>query len=272
MNGTRPQRGGELIPFPQHAGTQVPPTPEVVVDGDLLTERHNTAAVLRTLAGLCTQMVMLARRLAASPKTAQAWAVVGYRLRKAPRDAVRLGWFFLRGHGRWISKGWMWATHGHLRADARAAWLAGDVEARRSAQELIRSNARVRWAKIGLAAHRVTTAALLVMLVGGVLALIDAHVARVDMWPWLAEVYTVLGITGVVLMWLLKVVPVGWLVAAIWEGRDRTPGAGWLVRPNRDDADSWMDERMISQALAHLGIAPLDRFFKKGASWSTPCP
>jgi hypothetical protein len=27
------------------------------------------------------------------------------------------------------------------------------------------------------------------------------------------------------------------------------------------DADSWIDERMISQALAHLGIGPLDRFF-----------
>jgi S-DNA-T family DNA segregation ATPase FtsK/SpoIIIE len=56
----------------------------------------------------------------------------------------------------------------------------------------------------------------------------------------------------------------GWLVAAVWEGRDRTPGASWLHRPARDDTDSWIDERMISQALAHLGIAPLDRFFKAG--------
>lgn len=43
------------------------------------------------------------------------------------------------------------------------------------------------------------------------------------------------------------------------------PGDGWLVRPDRGDADSWVGERMISQALAHLGIAPLDRFFKNGA-------
>jgi S-DNA-T family DNA segregation ATPase FtsK/SpoIIIE len=133
MTGTRPRQGGELIPFPQQADTQVPPTPEVL-DSELLTEQHDTATVLGTLAGLCTRMVMLARRLAASPRTAQAWAVVGYRLRKAPRDAARLGWFFLRGHGRWITKGWTWATHGHLRADARAAWLAGDIEARRTAQ------------------------------------------------------------------------------------------------------------------------------------------
>jgi DNA segregation ATPase FtsK/SpoIIIE, S-DNA-T family len=64
--------------------------------------------------------------------------------------------------------------------------------------------------------------------------------------------------------WLLKAVPLGWFVAAVWEGRDRSPGAGWLVRPSREDADSWIDERMISQALAHLGVAPLDRFFKAG--------
>jgi S-DNA-T family DNA segregation ATPase FtsK/SpoIIIE len=67
-----------------------------------------------------------------------------------------------------------------------------------------------------------------------------------------------------VLTWILKAVPIGWLVAAVWEGRDRNPGAGWLVRPSRDDADSWIDERMISQSLAHLGIPPLDRFFKAG--------
>ena len=72
--------------------------------------------------------------------------------------------FFLRGHGRWIAKGWTWATHGHLRADARAAWLAGDSEARRAAQELIRADARARWAKIGIVAHRITVGGLLVSL------------------------------------------------------------------------------------------------------------
>lgn len=59
--------------------------------------------------------------------------------------------------------------------------------------------------------------------------------------------------------------PLTWLVAAVYTGRDKSSGAGFLVRPDRDDADSWVDERMISQALAHLGIAPLDKFFKDGA-------
>ncbi|MBV9650077.1 MAG: hypothetical protein JO296_08060 [Pseudonocardiales bacterium] len=257
MTDTRPP-DHNLITFPNR-----PPEQPEVLDGEPPTAQ-STAAVVGVLAGFTAHVVMLVRAVIRSPQMAQARSVVEYRLRKAPRDVTRLCWFFLRGHGRWIARGWTWATHGHLRADARAAWLAGDSEARRKAQELIRSDARARWAKFGMAAHRITVGVLLVAFVGGVLAIIDARVPRADMWPWLAEVYTVLGVTGMVLRWVVKAVPVGWLVAAIWEGRDRTPGASWLVRPNRNDADSWVDERMISQALAHLGITPLDRFFKNG--------
>ncbi|MBE1572977.1 hypothetical protein H4W30_000006 [Amycolatopsis roodepoortensis] len=89
-----------------------------------------------------------------------------------------------------------------------------------------------------------------------------------DMWTWLAEVYngldaawSVLVFLGPVVLWVL---PLAVVVAAAFEGRDRTPGAGWLVQPDRDDADSWIDERMISRALAHLGIAPLDKFYRDG--------
>jgi S-DNA-T family DNA segregation ATPase FtsK/SpoIIIE len=84
------------------------------------------------------------------------------------------------------------------------------------------------------------------------------------MWPWLAGLYTVLGVLGAALPWLLTVAPVGWLVAAIWEGRDRSPGARFLHQPDRDDPDPWIDERMITTALAMLNIAPLNRFFKDG--------
>jgi S-DNA-T family DNA segregation ATPase FtsK/SpoIIIE len=188
--------------------------------------------------------------------------VAAYRVRKAPRDVTRLWWFALRGHGRWITKAWTYTTHGDLRSDARAARLAGDQETRRIAQETIRADSRARWAKVGLALRRGLGAGLGVAFLAGVLTLVDSQVTRADMWPWLATVYTVLGVAGVVGLWVLKAVPVGWLVAAVWEGRDRTPGASWLHRPNRTDADSWIDERMISQALAHLGIGPLDRFFK----------
>ncbi|MDQ4094530.1 MAG: hypothetical protein M3143_14420 [Actinomycetota bacterium] len=99
-----------------------------------------------------------------------------------------------------------------------------------------------------------------------VLWFIDSMMSREQMWPWLAGLYEVLAT-----LWTLAtmaapviaaLVAVVWLGAAVYEGRDRTPGAGFLVRPDRDDADSWVDERMISQAFAHLGVAPLDKFFK----------
>ena len=253
MTDTQPRPDRTLVPFPAQAAAEME-----------AAEQHGHTAVVGLLSALFAGVVMLARSVKKSPKVAQAQAVAGYRLRKAPHDGARLGWFFLRGHGRWIAKGWTWLTHAHLRADARAAWLAGDSEARRAAQELIRADARARWAKIGVAAHRVTVGVLLAAFLGGMLALINTRVARADMWPWLATLYTVLGVTGAVLTWILEAVPIGWLVAAVWEGRDRNPGAGWLVRPSRDDADSWIDERMISQSLAHLGIPPLDRFFKAG--------
>ncbi|HEX4103290.1 MAG TPA: hypothetical protein VHY21_22560 [Pseudonocardiaceae bacterium] len=262
MSDTQSEPGDNLILFPTPAGAQGQPAP-VVLDGELLTEQDNPAGVGQ-VTGLVVWVLMLARGVGTAPRLVQARAVVAYRLRKAPRDVARLGWFVLRGHSRWIAKGWTWVSHGHLRADARAAWLAGDSETRRKAQELIRADARARWAKLGIAAHRITFGALLVTFLGGVLALIDSQVSRVDMWPWLAGVYTVLGVLGAAALWVLKALPLGWLVAASWEGRDKTPGAGWLVRPTRDDADSWIDERMISQALAHLGISPLDRFFKAG--------
>ncbi len=262
----RPERDGKLIPFPTPA--QIGPGSEVL-NGELLSDADNAAVARRRLSGrgldrLAPRVVVLVRGVPDSPRTAQLTAAAGYRVRKAPRDVTRLGWFALRGHGRWIAKGWTWASHGDLRADARAARLAGDQEARRTAQETIRADGRARWAKLGNALRRSAGIGFLVAFLTGLLTLIDAQVDRAHMWPWLAATYTALGVLGAAGLWLLKLAPVGWLIAAMWEGRDRTPGAGWLIRPAREDADSWIDERMISQALAHLGIGPLDRYFKAG--------
>jgi hypothetical protein len=45
------------------------------------------------------------------------------------------------------------------------------------------------------------------------------------------------------------------------------PDVNILLQPDRDDADSWIEERMITTALATLNLTPLNRFFKVGASW-----
>jgi DNA segregation ATPase FtsK/SpoIIIE, S-DNA-T family len=198
----------------------------------------------------------LARRAWQSGPVVRARSVAAYRARKAPVDVARLVWFELRGNWRWLVKLWNWATYADLRADTRNARLAGDAEARRTAQELIRSDAKARWAKVGIALHRIAVTVRVLAPVAVVL------------WPWLAAVYTGLDAAWAVLAVAIPVVlytaPVVWSVAAAFEGRDKTPGVGWLVRPDRDNADSWIDERMISKALAHLGIAPLNRFFKDG--------
>ena len=198
----------------------------------------------------------------------RARSVAAYRARKLPADVVRLVWFVLRGNWRWLVKFWNWATYADLRADARNARLTGDADARREAQELIRSDAKARWARLGIVLHRAAVTVRVLVPVAVVLWIVNAFLDQADMWPWLASVYTGLDATWTVLTVAVPVVllaaPFVWVVAAAFEGRDMTPGAGWLVQPDRDDADSWIDERMISQALAHLGIAPLNAFFKDG--------
>ena len=146
-----------LFPTPPQGplGTDTEPA-SPVLDGELLPDDENTALVARRSCteGLQARVAALVRGMAQPPQLTQLKAVAGYRLRHAPRDVARLVCAFLRGHGRWIAKGWTWATHGDLRADTRAARLAGDQEARRTAQETLRADALTRWAKVGRALHR----------------------------------------------------------------------------------------------------------------------
>lgn len=263
-NGTDPAATSE--------GRDVVPA---MFDGELLDDEQQPDAsgtdkpfrlrLVRSVVALLRAFVV---RVWRSPRGCRVRAVVGYRVRKAPADAARLVWFVLRGHGRWIGKAWTWFTYGDLRSDARAARLSGDAQARREAQEAIRSDARARWARLGIIGHRALLTGAVATGLASVLALTDAVLDRSQMWPWLAATYRGIETTGTVIRlagpWLVVAALCGWLIAAAVEGRDKTPGAGWLVRPDRDDADSWIDERMISRALANLGIAPLARFFKDG--------
>ncbi len=239
---------------------------ELVSDNDITSSDRSPRPVLRHVAGECTGYMV--RRVRESEWVARLRSVAAYRARKAPRDLVRLVWFLLRGHGRWIAKGWTWATHGDLRTDVRAARLAGDAQARRQAHDAIRAHAKARWAKLGIAVRRMAISSAVALVVLVVLFLGEKVFDRAAMPDWLVTVYQVRDVLGAAVEvgrpWLLTLGPVGWAVAAVWEGRDRTPGAGWLTQPDRDDADSWVDERMISRALAHLGVAPLNSFFKDG--------
>jgi S-DNA-T family DNA segregation ATPase FtsK/SpoIIIE len=214
----------------------------------------------------CTGRII--RRVRESGWVARWRGLLAYRARKLPMDIMRLLWFMLRGHGRWIVKSWTWATYADLRGDVRQARIVGDAQARREAQETIRADAKARWAKLGIGLRRLVVTAAVVVVVLVLLALLELVFSRASMPGWLVAIYDVrdfcLVAVAFLARWLLVVGPFGWAFAAIWEGRDRTPGAGWLTQPDRDDADSWVDERMISRALAHLGIAPMNAFFKGG--------
>ncbi|WP_158852345.1 Ish1 domain-containing protein [Saccharothrix deserti] len=245
-----------------HSGTEVE---RKVFEGELVSPEDSAALDRRLIADRVRSTGGQVIRVLRESETSQrVRSVVAYRVRKSPRDTVRLSWFLVRGLGRWTAKAWNWFTYADLRADARAAKLTGDKEARRAAQEMIRADAAVRWSKAASGLRVVAVAGAPVGVTGVALAVADSLVERHQMPEWLATTYDVLDVTGSVLSWLVVLVPVGIVAAAVWEGRDKTPGAGFLVRPDRDDADSWIDERMISTALAHLGIAPLNQFFKNG--------
>lgn len=244
------KQGGELV--------------RQVLDGEFVTDEEAVAPQGKPSSAVKSAV----RSIADLDGVIRARSVIAYRARKAPRDVARLLWFLTRGTGRWIARGWRWASYADLRADARAARMAGDVQARRTAQELIRSDARARWAKLGIFLRRALVGAAAVTALLVLLALVDAVLDRSAMPGWLQAVYAVrdalTAAVSVAWSWVPSVA-VAWLVgAAVWEGRDRTPGAGWLTRPDRDDSDSWVDERMITRALAHLGIAPLNSFLKGG--------
>lgn len=259
-------RGGELVPK--------------VYDGEIVTGTESETAdrrpvpVVRRVFVECTGRLL--GRVRESGRVARWRGLLAYRARKLPADVVRLLWFLLRGHGRWIVKAWTWATYADLRSDARRARMSGDAQARREAQETIRADAKARWAKLGIGLRRVLVGSAVLTVVLVLLALANMLFDRAAMPGWLATVYEVRDVCGTVLVtvarWLAVLGPLGWAVAAVWEGRDRTPGAGWLTQPDRADADSWVDERMISRALAHLGIAPMNAFFKNGGELVYPVP
>ncbi|MCP2247724.1 FtsK/SpoIIIE domain-containing protein [Lentzea aerocolonigenes] len=251
-----PETVAKVVPI--RPGTEVEPK---VFDGEIVTDAESAELDRRMVADRVRGTADVAVRiLRESDISVRVRSVVAYRVRKSPRDSARLTWFAIRGLGRWTAKAWTWATHGDLRADARNARLANDPEARRFAQETLRADAAARWAKLRSALK------VMAIIAAGVLFLVvvDHAFERDQMWNWLSTVYGVLDIVRAVLKWMLWFSPLGILLAAIWEGRDKAPGAGFLVRPDRDDADSWVDERMISTALANLGVAPLDKFFKNG--------
>src|SRR5207248_1516258 len=155
-----------------------------VLDGELIDDtlpQPRRRTVRRRFARWRTHARRVVGRVWRSGPVVRARSVAAYRARKAPADVVRLVWFVLRGNWRWLVKFWMWATYADLRADARAARLAGDPVARRAAQELIRADATARWAKVGIALRRIVITVRVAAPVAAVLWAVDSLMVRADM-------------------------------------------------------------------------------------------
>jgi S-DNA-T family DNA segregation ATPase FtsK/SpoIIIE len=86
-----------------------------------------------------------------------------------------------------------------------------------------------------MVAERTWKAAGLIGVLALGLWLVDSMMSRAEMWPWLAGLYGVIEWAWSVAKTVGPVVavaaPAGWLVATAYEGRDKSPGAGFLVRP-----------------------------------------
>src|SRR5207302_8225071 len=112
---TNPTTGATVLPFtprptdavPADAvpGTALEPAGEVV-DGELVPATENAAIDARLRAQVARRAVQVVRVIGTHERTTQLKTLAGYRARKAPQDAARLTWFAIRGHGRWIVKGW----------------------------------------------------------------------------------------------------------------------------------------------------------------------
>src|ERR1700730_14913639 len=112
---TDPTMNATVLPFtprPTDAipGTALEPAGEVV-DAELVPATENAAIDARLHAQVARRAVQVVRVIGTHERTTQLTALATDRARKAPRDAARLTWFAIRGHGRWIAKGWNWATH-----------------------------------------------------------------------------------------------------------------------------------------------------------------
>ena len=210
---------------------------ELVPDNDIASSNRSSGLVLRRVAVECTGYVV---RRVPEIGAGRAAAFGGrYRVRKRRVDIARLLWFLLRGHGRWIVKGWTWATYADLRSDVR-----------RPAQQATRKHAAKRRKRSGPTRKPGGPSSGSACAVRGHAAVAWSCWSCSRRWRWcsagrpcragwwrLRRPGLLLAAVTFMARWLLGSARSAGLFAAIWEGRDRTPGAGWLTQPDRDDAD-----------------------------------
>lgn len=196
---------------------------------------------------------------------------------RAGRRVVRAGWTTGNGAVSWGHRAVAGATHGHLREQVRLARTAGDRAGLAEWNEHLEKakDARVKRllslpaAVFGAAriAVAVAAATLLLLVAGSVWAQLAP--GGTDAAGWWRGVWALVNGTAagahLVVTVVLPVAAVPVLVLLAWrEGRRVANPPAWLLTPAEKAGALTVDERSISQALAHLGIGAVDRHIKGG--------
>lgn len=184
----------------------------------------------------------------------------------------------------WCSRAWDASTHGVYRRAIRSAEAAGDREALAQwteAAEYAKQRRHDRMMELPtMAAGLVRVAAGAVVVLFVLLLLVSIVAAAADIasftsvWAGaFAVVAFVAALVAVLWLPLLCSVPVAVTFAAYREGKRRMSAPRWLTRMVGDeDEAAFIDERAISQALAHLGIPALSAFFKSDGKLTYSVP
>ena len=240
-----------------------------VYDGELVAARPAEEAPQRLVGRLLTEPVHVITELTESNAVRRGGAVA--------RPVARAGWTVGQGFVSGAQRAWSGATHGHLREQVRLARGAGDTTALREWEEVLRTSKDARAtrllklpATVG-AVLRLCALALVLLglafVVGGIWAW--AADGGMDWTGWWSAVGRRLDNAATVARWLWAVGPwagiVVCLVATHREGkRYGLPPRALTTERERAEADSHIDERMISLAFLHLGIPALTRYLQEG--------
>ncbi len=193
------------------------------------------------------------------------------------RATARLIWTTMQGYRSWLKRAHDAATHGAYREQVRVARAAHNPAAVNEALDRLKDAKRIRSTLLkdlpGVVLGLVRVVALTLVLLGFVLVLLGLTIQLTpggwgwsDWWSVLGGMVTTLGdvFYAAVVLALWIAVPL-LLLTGHAEGKRAGTRPRWLVTEvERAELDSVIDERMVSLALANLGIAALTAFFKNG--------
>lgn len=256
---------------PLRAGELEPLVDEPVVDAELVPPpRLKPVTIIGTIV---KRPVHSAAALSKSP-------VVRKGATKAlapPRIGIRTTYTIGQGFSSWARRAWDAGTHGKLRRLEDAAETGRDHETllkARAALEKARNDRQARMLRLPLIFAACIAFVICVCVATFVVLTLFAIAVRLtpggSTWDsWWAGVGIFLDTAAMWLRWAVFIAACAAPFIVVWaawrEGKRNGRRPRWMVtRDEQLEMDSFIDERMISMALAKVGIAELAKFFADG--------